>query len=184
MRSLVIVATFVVLVAEAGCGDAPPPQPVDGTITVTSTEYENGGKIPKVHDCDNAGKSVPLAWTGVPDGAVEVALSFEHVNVPFVGRVTHWLVFGMAPDRTGLDEGIPLGNEIDGGGLQGTNQDGTIGWIPPCPPAGLGDGHYFASVYALDKASGLKAGAVRDDFVAALEGHVIASGQLFGTLGR
>lgn len=178
----VTVAVTVASIASAGCGDAPPPHPIDGTLTVTSAAFEDGGAIPPEHGCDGAATSPPLAWSGAPDDTVELLLAVEHVNVPFKGRVIHWLVYGMPPTRTTLDEATPLGDEIEGGGLQGLNEQGGKGWIPPCPP--LGEGRYAFFLYALDEQTGLEAGATRDAVALALEGRVLASGELLGTFAR
>ena len=35
---------------------------------VTSTDFENGGKMPKRYTADGEGLSPPLAWSGVPKG--------------------------------------------------------------------------------------------------------------------
>ena len=48
-----------------------------------------------------------------------------------------------------------------------------------------GDPHrYFFKVYALDAAVGLEEGARKADLVEAMEGHVLAQGQLMGTYQR
>ena len=172
----------VVLVLAGACGDSTPPHPLDGRLTITSAAFADGGAIPPEHGCDGAKSSPPLSWSGVPDNAVELVLVAEHTNVPVKGRVIHWLAYGMPPERSSLDEGTPLGDEIAGGGLQGLNEQATVGWIPPCPPVGIG--RYFFLLYALDAPSGLAAQAARDDVAEALVGRVVASGELLGTFGR
>lgn len=181
-RLLVMVLSVSVVVPAGACGDAPPPHPVTGSMTVRSAAFEDGEAIPPEHGCDGAATSPPLSWSGAPEGTAEIALAVEHVNVPFKGRVIHWLAYGMPPTRTTLDEGTPVGDEIEGGGLQGLNEHGENGWIPPCPP--LGEGRYVFFMYALNEETGLEAGASRDAFALALEGRVLASGELLGTFAR
>ncbi len=43
---------------------------------------------------------------------------------------------------------------------------------------------YFFKLYALDTLTGLKPGASKKDLLKAMEGHVLAEGQLLGTYQR
>jgi phosphatidylethanolamine-binding protein (PEBP) family uncharacterized protein len=53
------------------------------------------------------------------------------------------------------------------------------GYSGPCPPAN-GPHRYFFHVFALDKASLGPPGLRRNDAVKAMNGHVVAEGQLMG----
>jgi len=64
-------------------------------------------------------------------------------------------------------------------GVQGTNSWGRTGYGGPCPPSGTH--RYFFKLYALDTALNLKAGASKEDVLRAMEGHILAQGQLMGT---
>ena len=46
-------------------------------FTLTSPAFSEGGAIPSEHSCDGGDKPIPLAWSGVPDGASELALIMD-----------------------------------------------------------------------------------------------------------
>ena len=70
-----------------------------------------------------------------------------------------------------------------GGGQQGKNGFGRFGYGGPCPPPGNAH-HYHFHVYALDSALTLQAGASAEELKTAMEGHVVAEGDLVGTFQR
>ena len=53
-----------------------------------------------------------------------------------------------------------------------------IGYVGPCPPRGTH--HYVFSLYALDTKLKLSSGASKKQVVKAMNGHVLASGELVG----
>jgi len=82
----------------------------------------------------------------------------------------------------GLIENTPATQNLTGGGLQGKNDFGKIGYGGPCPPSGTH--RYFFKLYALDAELDLKPGATKSDLLKAMEGHVVAQGELVGTYSR
>ena len=65
-----------------------------------------------------------------------------------------------------------------------TNDFKKIGYGGPCPPPGHGVHRYYFKVYALDSELGLAAGATKGDLVKAMDGHIMAQGQIMGTYER
>ncbi len=53
----------------------------------------------------------------------------------------------------------------------------------PCPPPGKPH-RYFFKIYALDTVLSLKSGATKKELLKAMDGHVLAQGQLIGTYQR
>ena len=85
---------------------------------------------------------------------------------------------------TGLPEDVAKTQMIASGAKQGMNIWPRLGYGGPCPPPGKPH-RYFFKLYALDKMLGLKPGATKKDVAqAAMEGHVLAEGQLMGTYQR
>lgn len=150
-------------------------------IRVMSDAFAEGQQIPAKYTCDGQDISPPLRWTGIPAEAQELALVFDDPDAPS-GLFTHWLVYGLPPRTTGLPEGVPPGETVPGGGRQGRNDFGRIGYGGPCPPSG--SHRYVFTVYALDAPLGLPAGATRRQLFRAMEGHVIDKGQLIGRYQR
>jgi len=67
-------------------------------------------------------------------------------------------------------------------GVQGENSWGDTGYGGPCPPGG--EHRYFFKLYALDTELDLGARADKEALLAAMEGHVLAEGQLMGRYAR
>jgi Raf kinase inhibitor-like YbhB/YbcL family protein len=158
---------------------APGGKPATTTIKLTSSAFAAGETIPTEHTCEGADTSPPLAWDGVPSGARSVALIVDDPDAPDPAapkRVwVHWVVAGL-PVTGGLAAGAAT--SLPKGATVGKNDWGKAAWGGPCPP--IGRHRYYFKLYALDTvidASGLdKAGLVK-----AMDGHVLARGELMGT---
>jgi len=150
-------------------------------IKLTSTAFKEGQPIPRQYTCDGVNVSPPLEWTGVPKTAKTVAIVADDPDAP-AGTWVHWVIYNLPAENVGLVENLPATEELKAGGFQGTNDFGKIGYGGPCPPSGTH--RYFFKVYALDLELPLKAGATKADVEKAMEGHIIAQGQLMGTYSR
>ncbi|MGB7490381.1 MAG: YbhB/YbcL family Raf kinase inhibitor-like protein, partial [Thermoanaerobaculia bacterium] len=83
---------------------------VEMTLMVTSTSFENGAGIPRRHTCEGEDLSPPLAWSGVPAGAVGLALIVDDPDAPdpAAPKMTwvHWVVYNLPAAAGSLAEGI------------------------------------------------------------------------------
>ena len=192
---------------EASAADsAPAPalsQEVDVSITFTSSVFNEKKRIPKKHTCTKISANVPnisppIMWEGVPAEAVTLALIMDSKELPDNEEQVHWVMWNMPPDMTELTENVPNTETLDNGTVQGTNGDGTIGYYGPCPPpivpitfdtaGGANLRHqaqqsiqeYTFRLYALDTTIDLPAGSTKADLINAMEGHVLAAGELVG----
>jgi hypothetical protein len=125
----------------AACGSSGPSTPQ--TITVRSAAFAPGRTIPRLYTCDGRDISLPLQWSGVPDGATELELSMSDRDAPG-GNFIHWQLSGLSPKSTGLAAG-----ELPTIGQVGTNSYGTTGYRGPCPPRGEQPHHYVITISAL-----------------------------------
>lgn len=150
-------------------------------IEVRSPAFDDGDKIPRDFTCDGKNISPPVAWSGVPADAKSLAIIADDPDAP-AGDWVHWLVYDLSPSLTQLPEGIPEGGRLSVGGSQGRTDFGTVGYGGPCPPKGTH--RYFFKIYALDGMLHLKPGATKKELLAAMQGHVLAEGQLLGTYKR
>lgn len=150
-------------------------------ITITSTAFEEGGMIPKKYTCDGEDVSPPLAWTGIPEGTRTLALISDDPDAP-MGTWVHWVLFNIPPDTKGLPEAVPPDEMLENGARHGITDFRRIGYGGPCPPAGTH--RYFFKLYALDTGLDLKAGSSKKQLMEAMEGHVLAEGQLMGRYSR
>lgn len=146
-------------------------------MNLSSEAFEHEGTIPAAYTCDGEDLSPPLAITGVPDGAVTLALVMDDPDAPR-GVWDHWVVYDVPAPGESLT--IPAG--VASLGTAGRNSWGRSGYGGPCPPSGIH--RYFFTAYALDTALGLPPGAPKGDVLGALDGHVLAEATLMGRYGR
>jgi Raf kinase inhibitor-like YbhB/YbcL family protein len=151
-------------------------------IALTSSAFRFGERIPTEYTADGRNVSPPLKWDGVPAGAKSLALTCEDPDAP-KGLFAHWVAFNLSPDTTELGEGVPAKESLPDGTAQGVNGFGNPGYGGPSPPAGKPHRYAF-HLYALDEKLNLPAGATREQLTSAMQGHVIAQGELTGTYGR
>ena len=149
-----------------------------GTIAVTSTAFKEGGMIPGKYTCDDRDLSPQIAWTGIPAGAKSIALICDDPDAP-AGTWVHWVVFNIPATVKELAEGMTA---LPAGAKQGINDFRKVRYGGPCPPGGTH--RYFFKIYALDTILTLKEGATKSELLKAMEGHVLAQGQLVGKYKR
>jgi Raf kinase inhibitor-like YbhB/YbcL family protein len=150
-------------------------------IKVTSSAFKDGELIPRRYACNGADVSPPLAWTGVPEAAQTISLICDDPDCPGSTWV-HWVLFNLPAGVKELAEAVPPNMELANGARQGHNDWHRIGYGGPCPPGGTH--RYFFKVYALDVALDLQPGATKAELLGAMEGHVLAQGQLMGRYRR
>ena len=142
-------------------------------LIISSSAFENEGKIPSKYTCDGEGINPPLQIDQIPEGTKTLALIVEDPDAP--GRTfDHWLVWN-----------IPLTNSIkenSNPGINGTNSGGKTGYYSPCPPSGYH--RYYFRVFALDRSLDLKAGENKTTLKTAMEPHILAKGSLMGRYKR
>lgn len=180
----VIVTATAALIAAAcssdpGDADGPDaegdsPQPLD----VTSTAFGENERIPTRFTCEGDDVSPPLAWSGVPEGTVSLAVSMEDPDAPS-GTFRHWAVADIDPAISSLDPAMSAS-----GAVLGVNDFGRVGYGGPCPPRGDDPHRYVFTVHALDREMNLESGFSADEMRQALDGAEIARGQLVGVFSR
>jgi Raf kinase inhibitor-like YbhB/YbcL family protein len=146
------------------------------TLPLSSPAFLPGAAIPAEYSCDGANGSPALSWGNLPPGTRSLALIVEDPDAP-LGTFTHWVLYNLPPSLSGLPAGVPP----DGGaGTQGSSSFGQNGYSGPCPPADS-QHRYFFRLYALNIEPNLPAGLDRRGLLDAIEGHVLATGELVGT---
>ncbi len=117
----------------------------------------------------------------MPPQARSLALVCEDPDAPR-GNWVHWVVYGLPASATALPEAVPAAAAVPGGGTHGKNDFGRLGYGGPAPPSGTH--RYFFRIYALDREVALPPGATLAELRRAMEGHVLAQGELMGTYSR
>jgi len=151
-------------------------------LQLASTAFANGQPIPRRHTSDDLNLSPALQWSGLPPAAKSLALICDDPDAP-AGAWVHWVVYNLPVTTAGLSEGVPKSPELANGAKQGVNDFKAIGYGGPAPPPGLPH-RYFFKLYALDTKPDLKPGLAKKDLLQAMDGHVLAEGQLIGTYQR
>lgn len=150
-------------------------------LTLTSSAFAPGEKIPSKYTCEGDNLSPPLAFTGVPDGTKSLALIVDDPDVPdpkAPKRIwVHWVVFNLPPDAQGLSEDVS-GSSLPSGAVTGLNDRKKASYQGPCPP--IGRHRYFHKLYALDIALPAKQ-LTKFELEAAMKDHVLAQAELIGT---
>lgn len=163
---------------------SPTPAPQKGNkieIKFTSAAFKEGQPIPRQYTCDGVNVSPPLEWSGVPKTAKTIAIIADDPDAP-AGTWVHWVVYDLPAENIGVVENLPATENLKAGGFQGTNDFDKIGYGGPCPPSGTH--RYFFKMYALDTQLSLKVAATKVFVEKAMEGHIVARGQLMGTYSR
>jgi Raf kinase inhibitor-like YbhB/YbcL family protein len=145
-------------------------------LKVTSPAFGEGETIPVIYTCDGSDLSPQLDWTSMPQGTQSLALIVDDPDAP-IGTWVHWVLFDLSPDLVSLPEGA------SGTGTQGTNSFKKLTYGGPCPPKGSPHRYYF-KLYALDTLLNLEEGASKAELEKAMQGHILAQGQLMGKYGR
>jgi Raf kinase inhibitor-like YbhB/YbcL family protein len=150
-------------------------------ITVSSTVFDDGGMIPLKYTCDGEDISPPLSFEDIPGNTGSLAIISDDPDAP-MGTWVHWVVYNLPPDTRNMPENIPGEENLEGGGRHGITDFGRYGYGGPCPPSGTH--RYYFKVYALDIKLDLPDMASKKDLEAAMDGHVLAEGQLMGKYKR
>ncbi len=138
-------------------------------IIIKSPAFEDNEFIPSQYTCDGANINPELSFADVPEKTVTMALIMDDPDAPN-GTFDHWLMWN-----------IPVTNKIEENsalGVQGKNGRLENKYTGPCPPSGTH--HYHFKIYALDKKLDLSPDADKTKLLAAMEGHILSTGELTG----
>jgi hypothetical protein len=175
------IATLVLVFVLTSCAaPAAEVEEVPVTLAITSTAFSQGQPVPADYTCDGKGQSPPLAWSGAPHGTKSFALIMDDPDAP-MGTFVHWVIYSIPATSKGLPEAMSKGAILADGSIQGLSTMGRAGYTPPCPPAGTH--RYYFKLYALDIVIDA-AGLGKDQLLMAMQGHILAQGELMGTYTR
>jgi len=165
---------FAVFPAEA--------QPTARVVQLESVVMADGEAIPRDYTPDGRNLSPPLTWSQLPEGTRELAVVCADFGAGNPPPWVHWIIYSIPATASGLPEGLPITwdqqipTEISGS-IQGLNSWGRPYYRGPAPPAGTPHLYHF-TVYAIDAVLGLESGLTREEFLEAVDGHIIGRGEL------
>ncbi len=140
------------------------------TLVIKSSAFLDGEPIPSKYTCDGPNVNPPLTISDLPEETVSLAIIMDDPDAP-AGTFVHWIAWNIPPDNK-ISENSTTG-------IYGKNGKGENKYTGPCPPTGVH--HYHYRVYALDKKLDISASTDKPGLLKAMEGHILASGELTGT---
>ena len=141
----------------------------DIELALSSTAFAEGAYIPEEYTCDGVDKNPPLQIGNLPAETESLALIVEDPDAPG-GTFDHWVVWNIQPTSE-IEENITPG-------VEGVNSFGKHNYGGPCPPDG--EHRYFFRIFALNKFLNLDTNSDKQALLNAMEGNVLASGELMG----
>ena len=151
-------------------------------MKLTSSVFTQGQPIPAKYSCKGENISPPLAWDEPPAGTQSFALVMDDPDAP-AGTFDHWVVIHIPADVRALPENMPRGMKFDDvAALFGRNSTGKNAYMGPCPPSGTH--RYFFKLYALDTVLNVQENVYKSDLLSAMQGHILAQGELMGTFSK
>jgi len=147
-------------------------------IQVTSGAFNAHERLPMRYTGEGEDVSPPLKWETTRQDVREFALIVDDPDAPTRKPFIHWVAYRI-PGSVRL---LPEGDASSA--TEGVNDFGRTGYGGPLPPRGHCTHHYYFRLYALDAPLELRAGASKDELLAAMQGHVIDEGHLIGTYER
>ncbi len=134
-------------------------------LSITSTDFEEGGEIPKNCGYKHGNEKPELDFMGMENSPFPWAMIMDDPDaMAAVGKVwVHWLEYGNTNDSV----------------TEGKNDFGEIGYGGPAPPDGRHT--YVFKLYELDTDLDLKEGYSKQELEDAMKGHIIAEAKLTGT---
>lgn len=153
------------------------------SLSVDSDSFPAGQGIPDDFSGYGQGRSPELHWSDVPADASSIVVLAEDPDAPGQQPYSHWVLYNLPPAINALPAGVPAESRLPryGTAMQGRSSTGRIGYFGPHPPKADSAHRYHFEVFALDRMLDVKPGVDRDAIVAAMRGHVLASGEVVGT---
>ena len=164
------------------------------TIEVTSEAVTDNGRLHNSYTCEGTHELTPqLSWSGAPEETQSLVLVMEDAETdePSGGIWTHWIIYSIPADVTSMDSMAVDSTVLENGAMLGTNDYGVAHYLGPCPKPSLQIGPniasqmslaslrpYYFRIYALDMDVELGPGADRNELLQAIEGHILAAGEL------
>jgi Raf kinase inhibitor-like YbhB/YbcL family protein len=162
----------------AGLASDRPETKAAATFALSSRDFGPGAEIPLRFSDYGDSLSPSLAWSGLPEGTRSLAVVMEDPDASGSRPFLHWLAWNLDPAAGGLERG-----SVTFGARLGRNGRGNPSYFGPHPSNKTAH-HYHFQMFALDAQLPLKAGASREQLLAAMSGHVLAKADLVGLFAR
>jgi Raf kinase inhibitor-like YbhB/YbcL family protein len=151
-------------------------------LQVRSPVFNDRTALPERASAYAENVSPALQWSGAPAGVQSYAVILEDPDADSPKPFVHWLAYNIPATLTMLPDGVTPQEQVKSPAVfqQGVNSRGSAGYYGPKPPPGDRAHRYVFQVFALDRRLDLPPGTDRETLLKAMEGHVIAAGQIGG----
>jgi Raf kinase inhibitor-like YbhB/YbcL family protein len=146
----------------------------DGSFLLTSPAVIDGGMLPVEFTGDGEAATVPLNWSGAPEGTKSYAVIMHHI-APDQTK-WYWILYNIPATTTALARNVPGGV----GTLGNNSVNGRTEYAPP-HSKGPGPKTYIYTVYALSAPVSVSVEPEkvnRDVLLAAMQGKILARAEL------
>jgi Raf kinase inhibitor-like YbhB/YbcL family protein len=151
-------------------------------LTVKSDAFERNGTIPSKL-MSNKSSGPTIQWSGAPDNAESFAVIVEDPDAVGQRPFVHLIAFNISADQKQINLGeLDNSRMSDRGIMLGKNSENQMSYFAPQPPSGQAHNYHF-EVFALDGKLPLQNGATKKEVLDAMNGHVIAKGEIVATGG-
>jgi len=143
------------------------------TFVLHSPAVVDGGKLPQEYTGDGESATLPLEWSGAPEGATSYTLIMHHID-PEGKTKWYWILYNIPADVTGLPK------NVKGVGTLGNNSiNHRAEYAPPHSKAPLPK-TYIYTVYALSALPKINVPPVevsREILLTAMNGLILGSAE-------
>lgn len=109
---------------------------------LTSSEVKNGGTLPVDYTSDGTSATLPLAWSGAPEGTKSYALIMHHIDPQGIAK-WYWILYNIPANTKSLPK------NVKGIGILGNNSVNERAEYAPPKSKGPGAKKYIYTIYAL-----------------------------------
>jgi para-nitrobenzyl esterase len=148
------------------------------TLRVTSPAFADGGDIPHENTQYRSNTFPGLSWSAGPKGTRGYVVILQDPDLLIRGApVLHWVLFNIPASVTALPPGM---TERPAGSSYGPSYQGPAhAYLGPRTPPGRRDRYHF-QVFAVDAPMPEAASGDFEALLAAMQDHVLASGETVG----
>lgn len=138
-------------------------------LVVKSPAFAHGHYIPVTYTCEGENINPGLFVEGIPEKTRSFALILVDTSAAF-GVFDHWILWNIPAHGKIEENSAP--------GITGANSRNETNYTGPCPPNGIHEYHF--KMYALNTLLNLPAGSDKQALLKAMNGHILAQGELIG----
>ena len=179
------IVSLVVYAATTRSADARYHSALSKTLQVSSSSFQHEQEMPIDFSCKGRSVAPNIQWSGAPEGTRSFALVTMDWDAPSPSlrlfSVVHWVLYNIPASMNQIPQdsnSTILARRNIASGLNIARQPGYMG---PCPP--LGTHRYEFRAYALDVDQLQPGSNDKTGLMKAMEGHILAYGELVGLKG-